>query len=158
MRNLTIEGKVLVLKSLSVSKILHLSLITTVPHAIINQLNNIKKNFIWNGKNPPKIKHSTLSNSYEDAGLKDVDVFTKAISLQCSWIRILYDENFHEWKIIPSYLIKTIFFKNFKFHPCLDPSKRSLKNTPNFYKEMITSWVKCLSYSPSLPSAILSQF
>ena len=90
--------------------------------------------------------------------MKDVDVFTKAISLQCSWIRILYDENFHEWKIIPSYLIKTIFFKNFKFHPCLDPSKRSLKNTPNFYKEMITNWVKCLSYSPSLPSAILSQF
>ena len=43
MKNLTIEGKVLVLKSLSVSKILHLSLITTVPHAIINQLNNIKK-------------------------------------------------------------------------------------------------------------------
>ena len=50
MRNLTIEGKVLVFKSLAISKIVHLSLITTVPHAIINQLNNIKKNFIWNGK------------------------------------------------------------------------------------------------------------
>ena len=43
MRNLTIEGKVLVFKSLAISKIVHLSLITTVPHAIINQLNNIKK-------------------------------------------------------------------------------------------------------------------
>ena len=43
MRNLTIEGKVLVFKSLAVSKIVHLSLITTVPHAIINQLNNTKK-------------------------------------------------------------------------------------------------------------------
>ena len=43
MRNLRIEGKVLVFKSLTISKIVHLSLITTVPHAIINQLNNIKK-------------------------------------------------------------------------------------------------------------------
>ena len=157
MRNLTTEGTVLVFKSLAISKIVHISLITTVPHAILNQLNNIQKNFTWNGKNS-KIKHSTLSNSYQDGGLKDVDVFTKVITLQCSWIKTFYVENFHEWKIIPSYLIKTIFFKNFKFHPCLDPSKRSLKNTPNFYKEMITNWVKCLSYSPSLPSAILSQF
>ena len=56
MRNLTTEGKVLVFKSLAIFRIVHLSLITTVPHAIINQLNDIKKNFIWNGKYP-KIKH-----------------------------------------------------------------------------------------------------
>ena len=49
-----------------------------------------------------KNKHSTLANSYEDGGLKDVDVFSKVIRLQCSWIKRLYDENFHEWKIIPS--------------------------------------------------------
>ena len=43
MRNLRIEGKVLVFKSSTISKIVHLSLITAVPHAIINQLNNTKK-------------------------------------------------------------------------------------------------------------------
>ena len=61
MRNLRIDGKVLVFKSSTISKIVHLSLITTVPHAIINQLNNINENFMWNRKNP-KIRHSTLSN------------------------------------------------------------------------------------------------
>ena len=35
----------------------------------------------------PKIKQSTLSNSYEDGCLKDVGVFTKVTSLQCSWIK-----------------------------------------------------------------------
>ena len=35
-RNLTIEGKVLVFKPLAISKIVNLSLITTVPHEIIN--------------------------------------------------------------------------------------------------------------------------
>ena len=43
MRNLTTEGKVLVLKSLAIFRIVHLSLITAVPHTIINQLNDIKK-------------------------------------------------------------------------------------------------------------------
>ena len=33
MKNLTIEGKVLVFKSLATSKIVHQSLVTTVPHA-----------------------------------------------------------------------------------------------------------------------------
>ena len=60
----------------------------------------------------------------------------------------LYDENFYEWNLILSYLIKIIFCENFKFHP---------KNVPNCYKETITIWVKYLSCSPSLPSAILSQ-
>ena len=95
-RNLTIEGKVLIFKSLAISKIVHLSLITTIPHTIINQFNNIQINFIWNGKNL-KIKHLTLSNSFKDSGLKDVDVLTKVISLHCSWIKRLYDESFHEW-------------------------------------------------------------
>ena len=67
-RNLAIEGKYLVFNSLAIPKIVHLSLITTVPHTIMNQLNNIQKNFIWNGKNP-KIKHSTISNSNEDCML-----------------------------------------------------------------------------------------
>ena len=43
MRNLTIEGKIWAFKSLAVTKIVHLSLITTVPQAIINQLSNMQK-------------------------------------------------------------------------------------------------------------------
>ena len=41
MRNVTIEGKVLVFKSLAISSRVHVSLITAVPHAIINQLDII---------------------------------------------------------------------------------------------------------------------
>ena len=99
MENLT-RSKSFTFKSLAISKIVHLPVIITVSHAIINQLNNIQKNFTWNGKNP-KIKHSALLNSYEDDGLKDFDVFTKIVSLRCSWIKRLYDENFNDWKIIP---------------------------------------------------------
>ena len=77
MRNLTIEEKVLVFKYLTISKIVHMSLITTVPQSIIDQLN---KELYMDRKNP-KMKYSTLSNSYEDGGLKDVDVFTNVISL-----------------------------------------------------------------------------
>ena len=54
MRNLRIDGKVLVFKSSTISKIVHLSLITTVPHAIINQLNNTKKLYMERKKSKNK--------------------------------------------------------------------------------------------------------
>ena len=60
------------------------------------------------GKNPkiknstknPKIKNSTYScHDYEYVDLKNVDIFSKVVSLQCSWIKRLFDNNFHQWKL-----------------------------------------------------------
>ena len=92
---------------------MHLSLVTNIPMEIINELNIIQKEFIWNGKNP-KTKHSTLCKKYENGGLTNVDILSKIISLQCSWIKRLYDNSSHPWKTIRSYLIDTYFRKNFK--------------------------------------------
>ena len=68
-------------------------------------LTKIQMEFIWKGKNS-KIKNSTLCNDYENGGLKNVDIFSKVVSLQCSWIKRLFDSNFHQWKLIPLYLIR----------------------------------------------------
>ena len=43
MRNLTVEGKIIIFKTLAISKIIHLSLVTNVPTEIINKLNKIQK-------------------------------------------------------------------------------------------------------------------
>ena len=86
MRNLTVEGKITIFKTLAISKIIHLSLAINVPMEIINELNKMQKEFIWNGNNA-KIKPSTLCNKYENGGSKNVDILSKVISLQCSWIK-----------------------------------------------------------------------
>ena len=99
-RNLTMEGKITISKTLAISKIVNLSLVSNVPTEIINKLNKIQKEFICNGNNP-KIKHSILHNKYENGGLKNVDILYKVISLQCSWIKRLFDNSSHPWKIKP---------------------------------------------------------
>ena len=71
--------------------------------------------FIWKGKNP-KIQNSTLCNDYEYGGLKNVDILSKVVSLQCSWIKKLFDNNFHQWKLIPLDLSRQYLAKNFKFY------------------------------------------
>ena len=46
------------------------------------------------GQNMSKIKDDTLCNGYQDGGLKSVDIFSRIVSLQNSWIRRLYDKTF----------------------------------------------------------------
>ena len=73
-----------------------------------------KKKKLWQNLRP-KIKHETFSSTFETGGLKNVDINLKVISLQCSWVKKLYDENFHEWKVIPLHLICLTFGQNSNF-------------------------------------------
>ena len=92
--------------------------------------------FIWKWKNP-KIKNSTLCNNYKYGGRKNVDIFSKVVRLQCSWIKRLFDNNFHQWKLVPLYLIRQYLGKNFKFHSNLEVSHSFLCKLSKFYKEIL---------------------
>ena len=94
MRDLTIAGKITVFKTLAISKIVHLALVKTISNSIIQELSKIQKEFMWKTCNP-KIKHDTLCKKYENGGFKNVDIMYKVVSLQCSWIKRLYDNNSH---------------------------------------------------------------
>ena len=110
LRNLTIEGRIVVFKSLAISKLIHLALVTEIPTSTINLLTKIQMEFIWKGKNL-KIKNSTLCNDYEYGRLRNIDIFIKVVSLQCFWIKRLFNNNFHQWKVVPLYLILLVFRK-----------------------------------------------
>ena len=104
--------------------------------------------FIWKGKNP-KIKNSTLCG-----GLKNVDIFSKVVSLHSSWIKRLFNNNFYQWKLIPLYLICQYLGKKFKFRSNLEVSRSILCKFPKFYKEIFIRWGKHLSSLATLPSTV----
>lgn len=55
-------------------------------------------------------------------------------------------------------MLQCSWIKNIKFHSCLQPSIRQMKNVPALYKEIIKNWAKHFSCSLYLPSAILCKF
>ena len=69
MRNLSLLGKISIFKTLAFSKIIHLTLVTSVPSSTIDLLNKIQNHFLWDKKNA-KIKYTTLCCDYADGGLK----------------------------------------------------------------------------------------
>ena len=68
MRSLTLEGKIIVFKTLAISKIVYLSMMIKVPTEIVVELDKIQKRFIWPTK--PKIKSKTISFDFKDGSLK----------------------------------------------------------------------------------------
>ena len=156
-RALTLEGKTLIFKTLEISKIAYLSLIITVPNSILEEIQKIQKSFLCYSSKP-KINHKTLCNTFQDGGLKNVDVKSKVISLQCSWVKKLYDGNDHDWKVIPLYLINRYFGKNFRFYLNLSLSVCLTDNFPTFYKQILINWSSYFSSNSEVSSCIQSNF
>ena len=152
-RNLALEGKLVIFKT-ALSKITFLSQVLVIPNQIIDALKQIQKDFLWNSFSP-KVKHETICKDFQYGGLKNVDIKSKIVSLQCSWIKKLYDESFHEWKIIPLTLIKNTFVECFIFHSNLDFNV-SLNSFPEFYINIFHSQKNNFAFHSLTPSCLSS--
>ena len=73
MRNLTLEGRIVVLKTLAILKITFLALLTKISYQVVKELEKIQKSFLWENS-APKMKHETTCKDYKDGGLKNVDI------------------------------------------------------------------------------------
>ena len=125
-------------------------------HQLWKNKTKYRKNLFGKTKNP-KIKHITFCNNYDNGVLKNVDIFSKIISLQCFWIIKLYDNTTPSWKVISLHLIKAKLGLNFKFHSNLDISVRKIKKFPTNYNTVLRNWYFHSTFSPVLPPAIASQ-
>ena len=119
MIHLTLEGKINGFKSLAISKIIHLALVTLISADIINLSNTIQKKICLE-KQISQNQYETLCKNYEQVGLKSVNIFSKIVSLQSSWIQKLYDNRFHEWKIVPLNLLNRYLGNNFHSNVLLE--------------------------------------
>ena len=132
-----------------------------VPKTITDQLQVINKDFIWRG-NKVKIKHSTLTGEYADGGLWGLNIPSSLTSAKISWIRRLFDNNFHPWKTLAKRLLHKLGGL-YIFHFDLKLSEQSLydvKRLPSFYKDIVLLWEKysnLLVQSEVNKKSILSQ-
>ena len=73
-------------------------------------------------------------------------------------MRRVYNNSFHEWKLIPLYLTEKSFGRSFKFHSNLLFKSNQTNFSPSFYWEIILYWKKHLVMMTEIPSCILSQY
>ena len=69
MRNLTLEGRMVVFKMLAISKIIFLPLLTEILYEVVKELEKIQKSFLWRNSTA-KITQETTCKNCTDGVLK----------------------------------------------------------------------------------------
>ena len=101
-RNLTLFGRVMIIKALRLSHIIHSASNLDVPVGTVGTLKKKLFNFIWRNKKD-KIKRTGLYKDLEKGriGMVDVDLMFKALRL--GWIPRLMTARNRNWCTIPNH-------------------------------------------------------
>ena len=136
-RDLSLIGKITILKSLAFSKIIYQCGVMNYTTEFKDKIIDITYNFIWQNK-PEKIKRLTLIAEYEKGGLKmlDIDSFLKA--QKAMWVKRLQTPDMASWKAAPFFYLKEFLGRDtFK---CNLDCKTKPKNFPHFYWKVMEGW------------------
>ena len=134
-RGLSLFGKVTIIKTLLLPKVLYVSTILPPPSEFLKAFQTIIYNFLWKG--PDKIARTATINDYEYGGLKLTDLTTSIMSLRITWIGRFLSDNFYPWKAYLLHLLKP-FGGKFFLH--CDFNIDDYNIFPIFYKEMLHWW------------------
>ena len=96
------------LKSLIASKPVYVATMKHLPQEILDDLQLMHKDFIWDGKRD-KIEHCTLIRDCIDGGLKDVDLVSKFTSLKFIWIKRMPDtKSLYLWIAVADNILRNV--------------------------------------------------
>ena len=136
-RDLTMMGKIHLLKTYALSKLIYVSSSSVVPKWLFNEIQKVCFDFIWKGKD--RIKRAIMYQDYKDGGLRmmNFELFVK--TQRVMWVkRLLYGERNMSWKVYFDHSFRSVggrilFLCNY------ETKKLSLK-APLFYLEMLAAW------------------
>ena len=85
-RNPTPLGRITVVKSLTISKIVHLFISLPTPKDIIHKLNKLFFEFVWKSS-VARVEKRVVTREYIDGGLKMVEIENFDASMKISWVK-----------------------------------------------------------------------
>ena len=137
-RKLSLFGKVCIINSLGISKLVYNFSILDTPQYVIKKVNSIIFNFLWKKES---VRRVNLIGKIIDGGLNVVDVEEKIAALHAAWVPRLIDDN-TSWKLIPCYYINKTGFALKDF---IKTSSCDMKDCRfnSFYKSVFESFNKC---------------
>ena len=155
-RDLSIYGRINIVKTLALSKLTFVCSALETPESFTDEVNKIIFDYIWKHKNP-KIKKSTIMQCKEEGGLNMIDftLFDKAIKL--CWVKRLCSDEKSPWKFIPTSLLSNVG-GNLLFRCNYDVKNLKLNDQiPAFYRKIISYWQKLNTIVPKQKEDVLNQ-
>jgi exonuclease III len=146
-RDLSLIGKITILKSLAFSKIIYQCGVITPPPKFLEQIIDTAYKFIWNNKKD-KVKRKTLIADYKHGGLKMLDIQSFVKAQKVIWIKRFLSPETASWKALLTLSLNEFMGENtFK---CFMDCKTQPKNFPDFYWEMMKIWCDIKNITESI--------
>ncbi len=141
-RNLSIQGRSLVAKSLILSKIWYIATNQVIPIEVLKEIKDIVYEYIWEGKKAP-VRHLLASLEKEEGGIKVLNLETQIQALLSKWIGQLLSSEPKKWRCIVTWFIEE---GTNKWHLGMnvfktDKSPSWIKISP-FWNEVMKVWNK----------------
>ena len=95
-RNLTPIGKITVIKTLILSKFVHLFMIIPISNTFLNNIDKILYSFLWAGK-PDRVSRKDICKTNLKGGLKMINLCHFEKSLKLSWLKLLTINYSKDW-------------------------------------------------------------
>ena len=100
LRNLTLIGKIIIIKSLLVSKFIHILLSLPSPNeCLFVKIESIFEKFLWNG-GPPKFRKQILEHTVAEGALQYPNIRKIDATMKISWFKRIYKSK-EGWASIP---------------------------------------------------------
>ena len=153
-RNLTVLGRVQIVKTFAISKFLYRASQLPLCNEIIKSANKIIYDFIWKGKD--KVKRRALINKIENGGLKMIPLESLIQAQKMSFFKRYVDPEYvADWKLVLDALLKPVG------GPYLLKCNFSLGDLPikvsPFYDECLTLWSRFNTTMPDQVEDILNE-
>ena len=152
-RGLTLLGKIQVIKSFAIPKILYRVALISNKKEFIKKINTLLYSFVWNGKD--KVKRTAFINPIDKGGLKMPNIESMISAQRIICIKRYLSTDPAGWKIFLDFYLKKVGGK-FLFHCNFNYIKLPI-TLPEFYKECIVTWTRLNEDTPSSPSEIANQ-
>jgi hypothetical protein len=147
-RDLSIHGKVVVIKTFLLSQLTYVMQSIGLPLVILKKVNTMFYKFLWqrkcsNRKAFEKVKRKVMESDYDCGGVKMVNVLEVQKCFYLQWIGKLYNAKDANWSLIPKWHYgnlargKDIFDLN-----CSSKQVKGLERITNvFWKEALCSYL-----------------
>ncbi len=148
-RDLSIMGKILIVKTFLISQLVYIMQAISIPDEILKTINTMIFRFIWkrkfsNKKAFEKVKRDIIIGEYELGGLKMIDVFDLQHSFDILWVKRLVQNSSSLWAQIHQFCYKAhgrvlgAFRSN-----CDVNSFKGLSEVPlPFWQKLLKTWLK----------------
>ena len=111
-RDLSLLGKVQLIKSFALSQFVLPATLLAVPPNVIKRIESMLYNFLWGGKD--RVKRKRVIQELKHGGLNMIDIRSMFMSFKAAWVSRILRSNpsVHSWAQLANYYLKAFLQSN----------------------------------------------